>query len=1012
MRSVRAPLALILALLLLLPLFSAFTATAADSDGTAEAEYTQKVVAVVYDNSGSMTHEDDRIPSARYSLALLLSMLDKRDALKIFPMNNCPDGIPVDLSDKVDRSQTIQSVLGHSAITNHNGSYTRTDSTKKAISYLKDNDMKDESTAGESKSDKEYWLIILTDGQFNNKNDVDYQATTVKDLIAPYPTMNTVYVSFGSSAIDISDHPDLADLKKTEKFMPFCQVPAGQLPSTMQEISNKISSRYPLTKGTQYTVSGNTVTIDLDKIPFSVSGFSVVAQGCGATVNKNGGAYTPPPNGSATAVSLHDICAIGGSGFLVDLGCSFKVTPATNLNGGTLTLTFSDTINDDYLAIYADPAFDLSYYVEAEGPQGWHRISDVREITSNMRPGDRIRVGYEVYDPVKKETLNLDTVFTDVVADVFYNNDKYATLEPIELVKGSLPLSVRVSVMGGDFTLRDSVVLTVQEDPSHFRVEVMGDTTVSGVNPSTTPIFTVFINNVPASKDQLSDFRFTAKVTADLGGDLFEKEVDPYADGTIRIPLDFETNKFDVYNVSLLVESPQYLPLTAEYSVTYVPDNLSLTLEGDQQLSITQYDLKSNTQGFTFVLTANGQPFPLKNDLIEYKLTVGGKEVAVEATGNTLTFVPTDQNLNGLHRTPDDYEVKLELTSAQYPNLATSASASLIVIKTVYTVVPVAGGNADIKPLDLKNSDAALFFSVERDGIALTESEMKGSLTNGDFDVDADAMFKLFFLPASLSTDIRIVNGVAVLAVTAGCDMNDYLDWHLSTLITTGNKPITVSYLEAEATQSFTVLSSNAFLWTLRFLLMILVIVWLIHLIPFVISLFVAKPLPRGTLVYLYGGESQPFDINIHPVKRILLAALWILVRFLCPFLEFMDQKLWFQNPGLSEFALSFNRKNGLHFKPEDPEIYFRARIKGAQRPTISRFYNGVRDGQQTTLKEFTNQDNRSFSLLNYYEKASQTPLRDDTACQIAGGNHYGIFVTKRSTGEVKLSSLVTFVAY
>ena len=61
-------------------------AEAGTGSGSNETRYTQKFVAVVYDNSGSMRNES-RIPSAKYSLSMLMSMLDERDIMQIMPMN-------------------------------------------------------------------------------------------------------------------------------------------------------------------------------------------------------------------------------------------------------------------------------------------------------------------------------------------------------------------------------------------------------------------------------------------------------------------------------------------------------------------------------------------------------------------------------------------------------------------------------------------------------------------------------------------------------------------------------------------------------------------------------------------------------------------------------------------------------------------------------------------------------------------------------------------------------------
>ena len=77
---------LLLVFSMLAGLATAFPMSAAESSKENSSGYTQKIVSVLFDNSTSMSN-DGRLPAARYSLEILMSLLDERDIMYIAPMN-------------------------------------------------------------------------------------------------------------------------------------------------------------------------------------------------------------------------------------------------------------------------------------------------------------------------------------------------------------------------------------------------------------------------------------------------------------------------------------------------------------------------------------------------------------------------------------------------------------------------------------------------------------------------------------------------------------------------------------------------------------------------------------------------------------------------------------------------------------------------------------------------------------------------------------------------------------
>ena len=124
----------------------------------ADSLYIRKVVAVVYDDSGSMK-SDNKWPFANYAMQTFCGMLNSEDRLFISYMSeadNDPDYEPevVDLStDHIQSS--IETIKNHTE-------YGQTPFAAVQAAYNRLMNTPD------SNPNTEYWLVILTDGEFND----------------------------------------------------------------------------------------------------------------------------------------------------------------------------------------------------------------------------------------------------------------------------------------------------------------------------------------------------------------------------------------------------------------------------------------------------------------------------------------------------------------------------------------------------------------------------------------------------------------------------------------------------------------------------------------------------------------------------------------------------------------------------------------------------------------------------------------------------------------------------
>ena len=232
-------------LILVMTIFAAVTIflktdVKAESLGT---ENIQKIVSVVYDNSGSMKAGDTptvdptvkkaRYRYATYALQMLIGLLNDNDKLIINPMNDTKgnwkgEGIEVDLTGDINnpnkRNDVIEDLFYNpttSTDTNVEGKIpivtggnTPFNSVNNAIeSFKKITNGKGLPTSEEyTDEDKntEYWLVILTDGVFNeyvNKTKENLSEDLIT-LLKDYGHLNTIYYAFGSQN-------DIHDLRNT-----------------------------------------------------------------------------------------------------------------------------------------------------------------------------------------------------------------------------------------------------------------------------------------------------------------------------------------------------------------------------------------------------------------------------------------------------------------------------------------------------------------------------------------------------------------------------------------------------------------------------------------------------------------------------------------------------------------------------------------------------------------------------------------------------------------------------
>lgn len=960
--------------LIMLVSFSVLSVSAADTGNPQDnpARYTQKIVAVVYDESSSMQNDPMREPAARYSLEMLMSLLDVRDKMVIIPMNSNKT-IEVDLA-ATDRNAELDRIMALPELKVRFGNVTPAESMGNAITKLESFGLKNSANLWDSELDKEYWMVILTDGVFGDLPGCTNQSDKVAHYIKDYPTLHTVYVGFGSSATDLSDPISQKALDKYQ-FTPY-KTTEAELSNVIQQISNQMSGRYPLNPAS-YSVSGNKVTVDLNTLDFSLSSVSLIAQDCGATVK------SVTYNGTTIKVSKPSVI-VPDSLLGMKSGFSCEVAGNPFFMGGKLVFEFTAPVNPDKLSVFAEPALDISYYIECMVDSKWQRVS-LQYINENLSPNDEIRVGYEVRERVRGELIDLNKTFGESVATVTYAREKFDMGQNIPLKSGVHELNIEVSVMDGAYILRDSSTCSVEDHPNYYRVEVDPEDTVTGT--SAKAVYTVYVNNSPATKDILKDYTF--KITAkDPEGNTSELPATVGFDGKITTTLTVKEQNYGVYNLNFEIKSQYNISRTKSHEVKYFPPTLSLSVSGSDRISLTQYDLIGNTTPFSFELFAGNMPFMFDEKMVTYRLLVDGTDVTSFATtdGNRLTYIPKSDNLGNVAQSSGDKSVVLTVEIIKNPAVQATQKASLSISKTIFVVESVAYGNQTIDRFNLKNTDAAAYFTIKRDGKYLSLEELETIFNSGDLKITDEGHFSYMkWLPCGLEYSIEPINGVPTVVARVISDMNTYFDWHLSALIFGSKAPVTASYMESSATAPLAFKSSSILTHIFR-IIMALLAIWLtIHMILFFIGslscLFngpFARPLPRGAFVILrpMGTTATVVAVNNTLWKRLR----WHIQRLIpLPFFALHSQSAKFIRLP-NELEATRSKSGVLRYKVNAANTIYEVQ---SYSPYLEELEDQVRRGK-TSIRV-------SPKLFTSFTRAQTIPLPLSSQCQ-ATNNWLGSF--------------------
>ena len=372
---------------------------------SAQALSIKKIVSVVFDDSGSMNDTTMKWSYANYAMQAFCGLLNKEDELYITYMSTYNKSDHFDMTG--DLQSNVDNIRAHFA-----GSGTPIESVDSAISTLKG--------VQNSNPNTQYWLVIITDGQFATYGSTGQQNGTVSfselekrvsDLAGEtMPNGSKPMVSYFAIGSDASKM--IAD--ESNGIFAYDAVDTNEIVNVMSEIADKVSGRIriPVDKMTFIDDSTVQITSELPMLNIAVLAQKTQAQvselkGADATLAAVQSAkllYPPMQGGIATDESLK------GGTFLFDNG-SFN-TPA-----GTYTFKFTEPVSRDSVVIMYEPAIEIRMAVYLQN--GY----DVKNMNS-LFAGQEIDVVCKIYESGTDKVIDPALLSSNVKYNVsYFEND-------------------------------------------------------------------------------------------------------------------------------------------------------------------------------------------------------------------------------------------------------------------------------------------------------------------------------------------------------------------------------------------------------------------------------------------------------------------------------------------------------------------------------------------------------------------------------------------------------------
>ena len=862
----------------------------ADTLGT---EYTQKIVSVVFDNSGSMSSrvygKDEsgtsvelgkRYSYASYALDILISLMNENDKLVITPMNNArgdeweDKSIQVNLKNET-RDEEVAKLFYETTSNKENPldpnriplftntspgtPYGSIDRALVAFSQMTGEQLPSKNDYDES-DNKEYWLIILTDGQLSKRKDG--QSITLKDkhslsseleeTLGEYSYLNTIYFAFGNENQIVNLEGTSVD--KNLAFTPYIASEGDSIIASMKDIANKLSRRFEL-PSQNVRFDANKIYVDLNEYSsnyLSFKSISILAQNCNAVLKS---VEYSSKNYSQKQIKITRPSILDSRGILnMSNGYLGLLEFEDVFDGGILTLEFANAdgtidnlnLSNENVYILVEPALLIKPLFTHKG-----EIIDMAYVNSYLTVNDKIKVDYSVTNPVEgSEIGNLD-IFGKYTAVVSYCGKESSVGEEISLEIGSNQINIEITFENG-YTLLASTLCVVESDPTIHRITSEVFKELDGTPYNNQVKYTVYYNDQVVSKKDLESGSYTISVSV---VDPFGKTVSnkySIVDDKIVVDVNISQQNLGKYEITCKVVYNAHDKISRSNKETLVilPKNLEIQVLSSDVI-IGEHNLEKNQESIAFKVVADGKEFYIDSSIFKCKMTIDGVDITdkVNKTKGLFIYIPNSGSLPKDLQTLGKKTVTLTIESDYYKTL--TASSSFEIQKTSYKieVLPTEGKEIDIYNLD--NCIAEVRFKIYRNGDPLSVEEVQTLLENGEIRINEHAFGWLAGLPCGLKTFVETVGGEPEIVCKVYNDGISFLnlDNLTASFIFPSEKEIEIRYMDGYASDVlvFTPVSFSSRIT--KWAILLLYILILLHLVLYVLGFIIREPFPSGYIV-------------------------------------------------------------------------------------------------------------------------------------------------------------------
>ncbi|MBQ3870537.1 MAG: hypothetical protein II777_08310 [Clostridia bacterium] len=339
---------------------------------SAESLYIRKIVSVVYDDSGSMV--GSKWAYANYAMQAFCGMLNSEDQLYITYMTKA--GVYNYEPEKIDLSSSgIQNSVY--SIKNHlDTGGTPYSAVTKAFDKLKSVD--------DSNPNTQYWLVIITDGDFNDdvytKKDLEKNFKAYAQTEMPNKTKPQVIM------LGIGNSVTVPDEDQSNGVYVYKSADASGIIDSMSQMADRISGRTRLKKSDIKKIDGKTISVSSSIPLLNIAAF---VQGSGARIDK------AEIVGEKRDIPITRKAELGYSGYGEDLsGGAFLLGDSKNvISAGDYTVRFDKEIDLDNVIVLYEPALEVRMSVTLNGKE----LSDFSELRNSIE-GDTVSVSYKIFE--------------------------------------------------------------------------------------------------------------------------------------------------------------------------------------------------------------------------------------------------------------------------------------------------------------------------------------------------------------------------------------------------------------------------------------------------------------------------------------------------------------------------------------------------------------------------------------------------------------------------------------